>query len=286
MESHGSSGIPAERCAPSGPMVANRPHPSNYAFIVHFLQGQLCNREARVLDFGCGTGDLVRDLRLAGFDAYGADVFYEGASFEQLDGDELLAGGYIRQIGPGDELPFPENFFDAVVSHMVIEHVEDLNAVVDQAHRVLRPGGLAYHQFPTLEVIREGHFGVPLSHRLRPGALRTRYMILARRMGLYSSAVHAETPEAWAAHALAWIDSYCVYRTRREVEASFERRFAIAGRPEVEYCRFRAAQTGPPWLERLLGVSMLKPLFQLVFRRVAFASYHLVALEQGSEQMG
>ena len=273
-------------------MVANRPHPSNYAFIVHFLQGQLCDREARVLDFGCGTGDLVRDLRLAGFDAYGADVFYEGASFEQLDGDELLAGGYIRRIGPGDELPFPENFFDAVVSHMVIEHVENLNAVVDQAHRVLKPGGLAYHQFPTLEVIREGHFGVPLSHRLRPGALRTRYMILARRMGLYSSAAkcscaaYTEIPEAWAADALAWMDRYCVYRSRHEVEASFERRFAIIDRPEVEYCRFRAARTGPPWLKRLLGVSILAPLFQLVFRRVAFASYHLVALERGSEQMG
>jgi SAM-dependent methyltransferase len=259
-------------------MPAERPHAANYAFILDFLRRHLQDGRGRVLDFGCGDGDLVRDLRRDGFDAFGADVFYEGASFERVSVDGLLADGYIRAIDPSGKLPFADGFFDAVVSHMVIEHVEELEGAVAETHRVLKRGGIAYHQFPTLEVLREGHFGVPLSHRLPAGRLRLSYMVLARRLGLGSFAV-GKTPVAWAREALAWLDSYCVYRTRREVEEVFLRRFAIASTPEVDYCRFRAAYTRRTRLKRLLEIGALEPLLRMAFRRLAFATYHLAAVD-------
>jgi SAM-dependent methyltransferase len=259
-------------------MSAERPHDANYAFIVEFLSRRLPDGCRRVLDFGCGEGDLVRELRREGFDAYGADVFYEGASFEWVSLGALLADGHIRAIDRSGELPFAEDFFDAVVSHMVIEHVQDLDRAVAETHRVLKSGGIAYHQFPTLEVLREGHFGVPLSHRLPAGGLRQRYMVIARRLGLGSFAT-GKTPEIWAREALAWLDEYCVYRTRGEVEDAFRRKFAVVSTPEVDYCRFRAAYTGRAWLKRLLDISLLESPLRVTFRRVAFATYHLRALD-------
>jgi len=45
-------------------------------------------------------------------------------------------------VGRGEGLPFPDRAFDTVVCVDVLEHVQDLAAVIAQVGRVLRPGGL------------------------------------------------------------------------------------------------------------------------------------------------
>ncbi len=46
----------------------------------------------------------------------------------------------VKDIETG--LPWPEDFFDAVVSNQVIEHVRDTDTFVSEIARVLRPGGV------------------------------------------------------------------------------------------------------------------------------------------------
>jgi ubiquinone/menaquinone biosynthesis C-methylase UbiE len=56
------------------------------------------------------------------------------------------------------EIPYPDEFFDIVLSHDVLEHVEDPRISIAEIRRVLRPGGLSVNVFPV-------YFGA-MSHHL------------------------------------------------------------------------------------------------------------------------
>jgi SAM-dependent methyltransferase len=64
---------------------------------------------------------------------------------------EVRAGTGVDVVGDGHELPFLDGSMDAVVAQAVLEHVENPRAVVAEAMRVLRPGGLVYAEIPFLQ---------------------------------------------------------------------------------------------------------------------------------------
>ncbi len=83
---------------------------------------------ARVLDLGCADGELVAMLRARGCDAIGLD---------------LEPGGAQPVVqGRASALPFLDATFDAVVSHLGIDVMSPLDAIVAECARVMRPGGL------------------------------------------------------------------------------------------------------------------------------------------------
>ena len=57
----------------------------------------------------------------------------------------------IDLIGDGHFLPFKDNTFDAVISEAVLEHVHAPNRVVQEIHRVLKPGGYICVAVPFLQ---------------------------------------------------------------------------------------------------------------------------------------
>ena len=57
----------------------------------------------------------------------------------------------IDLVGDGHFLPFKENTFDAVISEAVLEHVHTPNCVVEEIHRVLKPGGYVCVAVPFLQ---------------------------------------------------------------------------------------------------------------------------------------
>ncbi|MGV9298895.1 class I SAM-dependent methyltransferase [Amycolatopsis sp. NPDC003676] len=92
-----------------------------------------------VLDLGCGDGALLAVLagrgteKLAGIDL----------SAKQLDvarGRAVLADADLRP-GRAQELPFDDDSYDAVVSHMALMLMSDVEKVIAETARVLRPGG-------------------------------------------------------------------------------------------------------------------------------------------------
>jgi SAM-dependent methyltransferase len=91
----------------------------------------------RVLDLGCGEGQIAR---LAVQRGAGRVVGVDPAA-AQIAEAIRRAGGvrYARAVAAG--LPFPPSTFDAVVSCLVLEHLADLDAGLDEIARVLRAGG-------------------------------------------------------------------------------------------------------------------------------------------------
>jgi len=130
----------------------------------------------RILDVGCGLGAYVRKLRAFSDDVYGVDIDPDKVQQAQ----EQLANIYQA---PAESLPFPDDSFDVVLLHEVLEHVSDDRRAVSEACRVTKGGGRVVifvpnrlFPFETHGVYWRGqyHFGnVPLVNYL-PMHLRNR----------------------------------------------------------------------------------------------------------------
>ena len=237
----------------------------NRRYFVDYVR-RVAQPGARVLDFGCGAGALVRMLKEAGYDAYGVDIRWPGAAYGDLLESDLGRDGFLRYYEEGGELPFADDFFDVIVSDQVFEHVVPMEATVRELQRICRPGGLMYHHFPASGVWREGHIGIPFSHRLPRGRFRLRYTTALRRLGL--GIYKDERPaQEWATEKLDWIDHWTVYRPASEIASVFGQYGPLSHR-EIDYCRFRAGDRR--MLRWVLDLPAARRPAEAVFRKLGF----------------
>lgn len=90
---------------------------------------------ARILDFGCGPGLFVLEARAQGFDAVGIDIaFWVAAAAAHWD--------LPLHVGPIETAPYEAASFDAVVSIVSYEHLEDPVAITGHLARLVKPGGI------------------------------------------------------------------------------------------------------------------------------------------------
>jgi SAM-dependent methyltransferase len=89
---------------------------------------------------GNGVEALYADprLRIVGFDIYGSPL--------------------TQFIADAHQIPLPDASVDAVLVQAVLEHVLDPRQVVEEIHRVLRPGGLVYAETPFLQQVHAGAY--------------------------------------------------------------------------------------------------------------------------------
>jgi ubiquinone/menaquinone biosynthesis C-methylase UbiE len=96
---------------------------------------------AQVLEVGCGTGPVARVLAAG---PHVREVVGVDPSPYLIDKARGLSSGTPNlrfEVGNGAALAFKESSFDVVVLHTVLTHVPGPEAVLAEAHRVLRPGG-------------------------------------------------------------------------------------------------------------------------------------------------
>jgi ubiquinone/menaquinone biosynthesis C-methylase UbiE len=103
------------------------------------------SRGKAVLDVGCGAGvDLARFAKhgaiCTGVDLSDSAIDLARANFEQ----QGLAADL--RVANGEALPFPDNSFDVVFAHGVVQYTADPQRLVDEVRRVLKPGGQAIFQ--------------------------------------------------------------------------------------------------------------------------------------------
>lgn len=102
-------------------------------------------KKARVLDVGCGAGFLSNQLAVHGFDVVGLDLSQSSLDVAAAH-DATHAVKYIR--GDAYHLPFADARFDVVCAMDILEHLEEPARAIQQAARVLKPGGLFFfHTF-------------------------------------------------------------------------------------------------------------------------------------------
>ncbi len=90
---------------------------------------------AVLLDLACGAGLLAPHIEYKGYHHVGVDITTTAL---QQAGDHKVTP--VR--GDVLQLPFCDESFDVVTAGEILEHVSDLEGVVDESCRVLRPGGL------------------------------------------------------------------------------------------------------------------------------------------------
>lgn len=102
---------------------------------------------ARVLDVGCGDGFATEVARSRNAGHHFAGLDWSAASLAQARGRGLAV---LRAGLDGEVLPVASGSVDVVVMSEVIEHLVDTDAAIEEAHRVLRPGGSLLLSTPNL----------------------------------------------------------------------------------------------------------------------------------------
>lgn len=114
--------------------------------------GFVLDKSMRILDFGCGNGELVQAFLAMGYDAYGVDIIDCPLS----DDDHF---GKI-EFHPY-RIPYDNDFFDFVISSSVFEHTMNTEECFREVYRVLKPNGATLHSIPSRYRLLEPHIYVP-----------------------------------------------------------------------------------------------------------------------------
>jgi ubiquinone/menaquinone biosynthesis C-methylase UbiE len=95
-------------------------------------------RASKVLDVGCGPGEMARELSRRGYEVWGVDIAEPMIRYARV---HCGSGRFLA--GDLEHLPFRDNTFDAVVCLGVVEYLDTTERSLREVWRVIRPGGKA-----------------------------------------------------------------------------------------------------------------------------------------------
>lgn len=121
------------------------------ATVAHIIRSAGCLR-GRLLDYGCGSGELIGQLIGDVAEAYGADVSSESVEMvnHAFSGQSRWRGAVVIQPQGVD---LPDASFDLITCLETLEHLDDepLAFVLRQIFRLLKPGGVVFFTTPFAE---------------------------------------------------------------------------------------------------------------------------------------
>lgn len=104
----------------------------------------------KVLEIGIGLGTDLKQFARAGADCHGVDI--TDRHLELTERNFAVEGLPVKLFNAdATELPFADNTFDCIHSFGVLHHIPDVDRVLAEAYRVLKPGGFlltaVYHKW-------------------------------------------------------------------------------------------------------------------------------------------
>lgn len=128
------------------------------ALYLDVLASLIQPRNTRLLEIGCGHGEVLLEARNRGFAVSGVEISPHAASVA----NRRLGAEAVR-VGSIEDVSFPPGSFDAILAADVIEHVRDPKSFLHRTYELLSPRGIVMLITPSVD---------SLSRRL----LRSRWM--------------------------------------------------------------------------------------------------------------
>ncbi len=207
-----------------------------YDFIIRLAAKEM-PPSAKLLDFGCGNGQVVLKALDMGYDAHGTDLYERGWERDR----PTTLGNRLHQMPSPDKIPFPNDYFDIIITNQVFEHINDKPPVVRELARVLKPSGKLIAIFPTSEIIIEPHLKVPFVHRLRNGGV-TQKMILKIFYAFRSVSPPQANRDVLVNNALTNLRNDLSYISDITAQKIFTSHFTLLSFGESMFLRDRIAQ--------------------------------------------
>jgi len=109
-------------------------------------------KEDKFLEPGCGRGEFLNEFKKLGLKCYGIDISPEAGSFcpeveikKEIDLEN-------------DKWPYPDNYFDCIYNKSLMEHLYYPEKFLNEAKRVLKPGGKILCLIPDWEANYKTYF--------------------------------------------------------------------------------------------------------------------------------
>lgn len=123
--------------------LTERANSGLHSHVAEMLTRVAKDKNAKILDLGCGTGALLARLWAMGYKSlHGVDIALPeqalaGITFDTCDLDS-------------GKLPFEDDSLDLIVSVEVFEHVENMGSLIREVRRTLSPGGVLIMTTPNV----------------------------------------------------------------------------------------------------------------------------------------
>ena len=135
------------------------------------------NKALDVADIGCGTGTQARLWASLGHQVHAIDVNSALVDIgKSRAASEKLAIEF--DVGSATELPYPDYSMDVALLPELLEHVADWEGCLNEAIRILKPGGVLYASTTNFLCPIQNEFNLPL-YSWYPASLKRRYERLA-----------------------------------------------------------------------------------------------------------
>lgn len=187
-------------------IILSKPKSITHAHLLGVILAEAGSRKSqgrlRILDAGCGSGDLLAylyeglalllpglNVELFGFDVSNHGVQAVGFLSEAETRLRTVAptvdwGARVCLIADCEAWPYESESFDMVVSNQVLEHVRDHQRFFLEQNRVLKAGGCGIHLFPLKGILWEGHLYIPIGHWIENWDVLRWWITICSRLGI------------------------------------------------------------------------------------------------------
>lgn len=106
------------------------------------LRKSVSGENLNILEIGCGTGKNTEYLLTIAKHLMGAD--FSAEMLERAKAKITAENVEFREMDLREDWKFAENSFDLITCSLALEHIQNLNFVFEQSHKVLRENGRFY----------------------------------------------------------------------------------------------------------------------------------------------
>lgn len=107
---------------------------------------QFPGNQAKLLDFGCGVGTYLKNLKKHDWNVYGIEPSSSAANYCQQQGLDVRQGFSLREN-------WSESTFDVITLNQVFEHISDPNQTLIEIHHALKSGGILLMNMPNFHSV-------------------------------------------------------------------------------------------------------------------------------------